>query len=1082
MLLQVALNKERTGQMIKQTVHFDEITVPNSFFRSKEVTLRRTPFMFYRTACILFLALLCLKNSAQEIDEKNFTLYTKLDGLSQNYVNSIVQDSTGYIWIATNKGLNRFDGKTFINFFKNSENSPLPDNSVVLLRIQNNNEIIGSTIGGAFSFNTVTGQHKKFFVPADPIFYQWANRIFDALKDIKGNYVVSTKTGLYVFNDKGKIICRYDHHLPTDAGRTELWFGNWLQTLDNGIIFQQNGLSGSAYYPEQNRIDTFYTAKKLRLLGHVSPLKGGDTSSSFSGYRNEMFFVDPGESSIELINVSTNSIFTTVFPGEIISDFNWQSRSFFINDSSIAVTSKIGGFYIFNYYQRKKRITGISKKYFASKYCTSIFKDRDGRLWIGTNDGLYRQNLRNPFFTTDDLSLQFPGIVNTGIQSLYSENEKLFIGLRNEGGLLLLNKKTNKIDRHISFENLGKGSNTIIYVFPYHPDTLWLGTNNNVIWLNKKNFSSGTLSNIEGQPAWMKNERCRNYMQDSRGNIWLSFGRLNSVLMFDRHQYKFTEIISPLLKITFCFSMIEDKQGNVWLAGDGFCRWNFKKKSVDTLIPYPSVRRSQYNFIELLDVDETNKLWISSAENEIIQYNLEKNHMTLRLQENNMLDGYLVANSPIINDQIWMCLANGISAFNVKNYSVKQFNYADGLPNAVATSIRKGSFYDQHENLFYFGAGPYLISFTPDVSLPHTQSIPNFFIEVISGNGKVTPQTNEIIHLPYFQNNLQLRFNVINFTDPEDNRYSYRIRDEDSAWHDLNTQSTIGLNNLASGNYYIEVKLSSVNNRWPEQVKDLRIAIVPPFWKTQWFLITAIVLLLALLYLFYRFRIRQIRQKANLDKVVAQTEMKALHAQMNPHFIFNCLNSIREMILNNENKQASHYLNKFAQLIRITLDQSSKPFVSLQNTIDYLQLYIEMERIRTSNFTHSIEVDRSLRQEDILLPPMLIQPFVENSIWHGVTSRDKPMKIDIRFQKDHQQLLCVIEDDGIGIETSLKKKQTQLGHDSFGIENIRQRIRVLNEKYNLQSTITIEDKYNLTPMNGTGTIVKLRLPIKNTTL
>ena len=1038
--------------------------------------------MFFRITYILFFALAWLKNDSQEIDEKNFRLYTKLDGLSQNYVNSIVQDSTGYIWIATNKGLNRFDGKTFINFFITTENSPLPGNPIVSLRSQNN-EIIGCTLFGAFSFNAISGDHKKLIVPSDSFTYSWTNRVIDALKDAKGNYVVSTRTGLYAFDREGRIIFRYDHHVPDQAGVVELWFGNWLQPLSNNKIFHQNGLSGSVYDPIKKSIDTFFTNHKLKKLNYVSPLKGGDTSSSFTGQKDEVFFVNTNLNAIEIINFSDNSVSSSPLPASIISDFNWQSRSFFINDSTIAITSKIGGFYIFHYNAAEKKIATNGKKYFASKYCTSVFKDRDGRLWIGTNDGLYRQNLRNPFFTVADISIQLPGILNTGIQSIYTENDKLFLGLRNEGGLLLLDNKTKKIERHISFEKLGKGSNTIVFIFSYHPDTIWLGTNNSIVWLNKKNYSFGNLSHIPEQPLWMKNDRCRNYMLDSKGNIWLSFGRLNSIVMFDRNDRKFTEIISPLLKITFCFSMIEDKQGNVWLAGDGLCRWNVQKKIIDTLIPYPSVRKSPYNFIELLDVGDKNSFWISSAENEIIQYNYADNQMRLRLQENNILDGHLISSSPLIDDHIWLCLANGISAFNIKDYSVKQFNYADGFPNAVATSVRKGSFYDQDENLFYFGAGHYLISFTPDVSVPHTQSIPNFFIEVISGKGKVTPQTNESIRLPASQNNLQLRFNVINFTDPEDNRYSYRIKDDaDSAWHDLNTQSTIGLNNLAPGNYDVEVKLSSVNNRWPEQVKNLQIVIVPPFWKTKWFIIAAAVLLLALLYLFYRFRIRQIRQKANLDKVVAQTEMKALHAQMNPHFIFNCLNSIREMILNNENKQASHYLNKFAQLIRITLNQSSKPFVSLQNTIDYLRRYLEMERIRATNFTHSIEVDRSLNQEEIQLPPMLIQPFIENAIWHGVTSLDKPMKIDIRFQKDDHQLLCVIEDDGIGIETSLKKKQTQIGHDSLGIDNIRQRIRVLNEKYNLQSTITIEDKSNVTPKNGTGTIVKLRLPIKNAAL
>ena len=1031
---------------------------------------------------IFLLLVASLPIDAQEIDEKNFTLYTKLDGLSQNYVNSITQDSTGYIWIATNMGLNRFDGKTFINYFQNSDNSPLPDNSISTLRIQND-EIIGSTSGGAFSLNAVNGEQKKFIVPADSIFYFWANRVFDALRDVNGNYVVSTKTGLYVFNDKGKIICRYDHHRSGDAGRIELWFGNWLQLLDNGSIFQQNGLSGSVYDPAKNQIDTFYTIKKFKPLNYISPLKGGDTSSSFPGKENELFFVNPVENTIETIGLDGPSVWSVFFPPAIIADLNWHSRSFFINDSSLAVTSKIGGFYIFNYDAKEKRIVTNGKKYFASKYCNAVFKDRDGRLWVGTHDGLYRQNLRNPFFSVADMSLQLPGIVNNGIQSVYSEGDKLYLGLRNEGGLLLLDRKTKKIERQMNFESLGAGSSSIVFILSVHPDTLWLGTNKSVIWLNKKNLRFGDLSHIPGQPDWMKTERCRTFLQDSQGNIWFSFGRLNSVTLFDHEKYRFTEILSPLLKITFCFSMLEDKKGNVWLAGDGICRWNKQKQTIDTLIPYPSVRKSQYNFIELLDVDESNSLWFTSAHNEIVQYNVASSQMLLRSEGNNILNGYHVCNSPVINNHLWMCLASGITAFNIKNYSIKQLNYADGLPSAVATTVRRGSFYSKAENLFYFGAGHYLISFTPDVTLPNTGTTPNFFIELISGNGKTFSEGNRSFRLPYSQNSLQLRFNVINFTDPEDNRYAYRIKaNRDSSWHHLNTQSTIGLNNLAPGNYDIEVKLSSVNNRWPEQVKNLNIVIVPPFWKTTWFIISALLLLVAVLYLLYRLRVRQIRQRANLDKKLAQTEMKALHAQMNPHFIFNCLNSIREMILNNENKQASHYLNKFAQLIRITLNQSSKPFVSLQNTIDYLQRYLEMEKIRASNFTHSIEVDEALNQDEIVLPPMLIQPFIENAIWHGVSSPDQPMKIDLRFKKDNRQLLCIIEDDGIGIETSLKQKETQLGHDSWGINNIRQRIRVLNEKYDLQSTITIEDKSNLTPKNGTGTIVKLRLPIKNNSL
>ena len=496
---------------------------------------------------------------------------------------------------------------------------------------------------------------------------------------------------------------------------------------------------------------------------------------------------------------------------------------------------------------------------------------------------------------------------------------------------------------------------------------------------------------------------------------------------------------------------------------------------IDTLIPYPALNPFPHRYMQVFDVDKNNNLWISSLQNEIIEYSLSQDHMWLRLPESNTIDGYVLTSSGIINDHIWIGRQNGLSSFNIKDYSIRQFNYEDGLPSTAATSIRKGSFYDSNENLFYFGATQYLISFTPDVSLSHVLQ-PKLFTEFTNNDGSILPQTANEIDLPYNQNNLQARFNVINFTDPEENRFAYRIiTSNDSTWQYLNTQSGVALHSLAPGKHRIQVKLFSLSNRWPEQVKEIDIFIRPPFWKTKWFIILTIAAVIVGLILLYQLRIKKIRQRANIDKQIAEFEMKALHSQMNPHFIFNCLNSIREMILHNENKDASHYLSKFAQLIRITLDQSSKPFVSLQNTIDYLQRYLEMEQIRNHNFKYTIDIDGKLSADDIMIPPMLIQPFLENAIWHGAVP-GKELQIDLRFLRQDNQLVCSVEDNGRGITASLENKNgEQISYNSFGISNVKERIQVLNEKYNLHSSVTIEDKNNSGA--GTGTIVKLYFPL-----
>lgn len=1006
--------------------------------------------------------------------DRDFIRYTKSDGISNNYITGIVQDSLGYIWVGTNKGLNRFDGASFVNYFVNTNNSPLPENTIQFLRLISGNEILGGTYGGAFLFNTKTYQHKNFVIPADPVIFFWANQEFDGVRDARHHYIISTKTGLYIFNDAGKIISRYDHYSPGDAGRIEIWFGSWLDQLDNGLVLQKNIFKGSAYSPSDKTIDTFFLQRTKNLS--AASFDKGDTMKTFFAGKNDLLFIVNGKrDSLNVFDLKTHSSSFSPISNSVLSDINQLSGLFYLSDSVFAITSAVDGFFLFHYDKTNKTISCDGKKYFASKFCTSLLRDKDGRLWVGTTDGLYKQNLRNSFFNAIDLSLQMPAILNSGIQSIYSEGDKLFIGLRNEGGLLLCDKKTKKIIRHLDLERFGKGTNSINYIFSYHPDTLWLGTNRGIVWLNKKDLSYGRLINIRGEPDWMNEDRCRSFLEDSRGDVWLSFGRPNSVLVFSRQQYQFSQIESPLLKITFCFSMCEDKQGNIWLAGDGLCRWNLKKNMIDTLIPYPTLNRLPHPYMQLFDVDENNNLWLSSIQNEIIQYDLSKNKMQLRLPESNTIDGYTLTNSEIIGAYIWIGRLSGISAFNIHDFSIRQFNYEDGLPSAVATSTRRGSFYDRSDNLFYFGATQYLISFTPDVSLSHVLQ-PKLFTEFTNNDGSILPQSSNEIDLPYYQNNLQARFNVINFTDPEENRFAYRIiTSNDSGWQYLNTQSGVALHSLDPGKHRIQVKLFSLSNRWPEQVKEIDIFIRPPFWKTKWFTILFIVVVLTALILLYQLRIKKIRQRANIDKQIAEFEMKALHAQMNPHFIFNCLNSIREMILNNENKEASHYLSKFAQLIRITLNQSSKPFVSLQNTIEYLQRYLEMEQIRNHNFKYAIDVDNKLSAEDIMIPPMLIQPFLENAIWHGAVP-GKELQIDLRFLRQDNQLVCIVEDNGIGINASFENKSDeQVSNNSFGIYNVKERIQVLNEKYNLHSSVTIEDKNN--SGTETGTIVKLYFSI-----
>lgn len=474
--------------------------------------------------------------------------------------------------------------------------------------------------------------------------------------------------------------------------------------------------------------------------------------------------------------------------------------------------------------------------------------------------------------------------------------------------------------------------------------------------------------------------------------------------------------------------------------------------------------------------DEQGEIWVLVNDDGMAR--ITGNNFTHLRPDNLNRDLSIVAYPAILDDKMLMPVYNGIGYLDIKKQKSVIFTQSDGMPNLPVSTYFFSR--DPADRSIWFACAN-VICQLPFYRDPNYLLPPRLrFTELTILNDTAFNYPLSPVSLKHDQNDLKLSLGVINFTDPQNMLFAYRFRNKkDSFWIELGNQQDILLSNMSPGMYTVEVKAYAYDNKWPAQFKLMDIYIKPPFWKSTWFFVLLGFLLAAFIFLAYRIRIRQINQKANLDKLLAQTEMKALHAQMNPHFIFNCLNSIREMILENENRQASHYLSKFAHLIRITLHQSSRQFMSLQDTIDYLRRYLEMEQIRSTHFSYQIDVDESLNPAEIMLPPMLIQPFIENAIWHGSSTRKEPLDLKIFFVSKNDQLLCCVDDNGIGIEASLmKKKESDQEHHSVGIANIRQRLQVLNEKYNMHCSLAIEDKCRKPAYKETGTIVTLSFPIK----
>ncbi|MDQ4140453.1 MAG: histidine kinase [Bacteroidota bacterium] len=237
---------------------------------------------------------------------------------------------------------------------------------------------------------------------------------------------------------------------------------------------------------------------------------------------------------------------------------------------------------------------------------------------------------------------------------------------------------------------------------------------------------------------------------------------------------------------------------------------------------------------------------------------------------------------------------------------------------------------------------------------------------------------------------------------------------------------------------------------------------------------------------FFRYRINQVKHESQLKSVftkkIYQTEMRALRAQMNPHFIFNCLNSINRYIVKSDHKTASNYLTKFARLIRLILDNSASENIPLDTEIQTLRLYIDMEKLRFDNvFDYSIEVSEDIAPEEIIIPSMLLQPYVENAIWHGLLHKENGGKLWIRFHQPKEELVIAeVEDNGIGRQKAkeLKSKEV-IRKKSYGMQITQDRIFLINELYQMNAAVQIEDLFDI---EGKASGTKVTVEIPTTTL
>lgn len=437
-----------------------------------------------------------------------------------------------------------------------------------------------------------------------------------------------------------------------------------------------------------------------------------------------------------------------------------------------------------------------------------------------------------------------------------------------------------------------------------------------------------------------------------------------------------------------------------------------------------------------------------------------------------------------VKNQLWAATAKGISvikfaSFNPVSYSITNIGKDDGFYNVTINQL----ILYQQSIVAATSNGLYFIEEPGDFLNRRFPAIPFYITSISYYKGDTTGISN--INLPYSKRRVAIKFSAVSFNSYETVKYLYRFDHGDSTWHST-TNTELLLENLDAGTYNLQIKAVIPNQQRYSAIKSLTINVEKPWWQNNWLRLLAVILLAAAVYAYITKRVRKIKaeekKKTELNARLSELEQTALRSQMNPHFIFNCLTSIQQLIVTGNKTDANEYLVKFARLIRKTLDLSAHPFISLREETEYLNEYLFLEQLRLSgHFEYVINIDEAISADKIYIPNMMIQPIVENCIRHGIKSlENRKGEISIHFNQQAQCILCTITDNGVGrSETPSANENVFTKHKSYGVDIVRKRLQAFAEFRQQETGIEIHDLHNSTTGDAAGTQVVIKLPYKN---
>jgi ligand-binding sensor domain-containing protein/two-component sensor histidine kinase len=995
----------------------------------------------------LCLFLVCCNGFSQRIQFRNFNVK---EGLAQSQVYDITSDKKGQLWMATRGGgISIYDG---LNFKVLNHKNGLSNDFVFCFAKDNNQNIwIGTNDG----LNYFDGKNIKQYFPSNLGDQVWIQKI---AVDKHGRLWLATTLGLIKF-ENGKF-----------ENITEKLHLN--KVVCNGVFIDKDSVLyfGNDFGLFRINIENGYN--KAFKLPYGSTNANISVTCLLRSTKNELLVGTYGYGMFKVENDRMYRYLDTVIgTQEKILDLYEDKQTLYMATLEDGVLS-------YNFQNKKLDVTD-ERKGLSNNHVRKIYKDRNGNFWYGTSGGGV-SNFGGQLFTHFDRQSGLPD--NFIYSVLQTPDRKVWMGAGNSGLVRMSGDTMTVFNASNGFIHTkvkaikAYGQNTLLIgtegdgLYVYHDSVfqfvtglgrqfikdievandgnIWLATAGNGIYRLKPLDASFNNFDIRQFVDHIINPRVQYLNTQLAGKVFYCTENQGIGLIENEQESGFRLNTGTGIQSDLTRSISIDKDGIAWIATNdkGVSAFDLTKKKP---VPFDNPLLSSLN-IYILQIDKNGNL-ILGTEKGLEHVFLDKKHHVIKIKHYGKGDGFL---------GIETCL-NAVCANNDGSYwigtidGLTLYNPSKGSVNNVAPLLTLSGL-----KLFY----------NPIENTPYKDLVKSLTSE-------------DTLVLPHTQNHLTFDFMGVNISNGEGVMYKWKLENFDADWSPVSAQHSVTYSNLPAGEYTLLINAANEDGIWDKKPLEYHFEIKEPFWKQWWFILIVLAVLIFIVYKFIDWRIQSIRREAaekqhdlQMENQLQALEHKALRLQMNPHFIFNALNSIQSQIGNNNDQEARYYMAKFGKLMRQILNHSEQAWVDINEELEMVENYLLIEQFcHNKQFDYELKVEPELLQEEYKIPSMIIQPFIENAIKHGfknLTERKAHLKLEIYLEND--LIFCEIEDNGKGRDASVHQIDTSK-HHSMAIGITKKRLQILHKNH-AREFLTIVDLVN--DGKPSGTLVKLILPFQ----